>query len=535
MAESRQIFSLARGFGFLTVFLLVMLLGVVLRLWAGLLSADYPLEYRENAMILTTALMREGRNPFAVEEQPAFTNGYGFFYHWLVYPVALLSRADFTVHRIASDLCLAGCCVLLFWILRKDGVPILVAASAAVVLLVNLAFDVSSLARPDGLGLLLMLACLIVPYGARFAPGSLVAAALLALAAFYTKPYFLFGLGCLGSYLLLFVNVRSAFVFGSAFLVGMVVTAPAVRALYPCYFTNVIYAQWGVIHCDWRHLALHGGRFALLNAGLILILALTCVGKKQQKKGEVGSASSETEANREERVGLGLTWIWKAPIIRRTLWTYPGHLLLLGTVSVLWMGQHIGQGLLYYRQLLLPFLIWLCALRIVRRLAAGQRAVQFSVGILLLGQLSLLLAYGLDKGPRLWKDHTREWAEIHRLLVSCGQVYHDAPLAHLMFREGRTVYDNGHTYLALLVRPGPAFWVPPGYSESTYSYLRKGALALANREFDLLALTSLNDGFFDALSVAGTGYRLTKKLPLPLPFNSEAIRLSIYEPAVNRP
>ncbi|MCX7592016.1 MAG: hypothetical protein N2255_10365 [Kiritimatiellae bacterium] len=523
-----------KGLAALTLFLMVGLFATIFRLWGALIRAEYPLEYRENAMPLTTELMLRGRNPFDVTEQPGFANGYGLLYHWLVYPLARLGGAGFGVHRLVSAICLVLSTLLCLHVWSRDGVPSLFAWSCAAILITNLAFDVSSLARPDGLGLLLMVATVTIPHSAAFSVGSILLSALTGLAGFYTKPYFLFGLACVGTYLFLFVSMRKAVSLAGIFLLGLAVSVLVIRWLYPCYFTNIIYAQLGDLPCDWQHLFRHGGRFTLLNAGAFLLLVFTVLMRRRDDVAKVLGTPGTDKAMPQStgKACEGRFLEWAGPLIPRPLWSYPVHLLVLGTAAVLWMGRHTGQGLLYYRQLFLPFLLWTCVAQVARWSAPQKPGRNIVAGLLIVFQLAALMAYALHKGPRLWKDRTAEWKEVQHIVETKHEIYHDAPLAHLVFARGKKVWDNGHTYLAFFVRPGSHFWVPAGYTEAVEVHLRDAAVKLANREFDCLALTPLNDGFFDALAAAGRNYRLAKKLSLPLPFNSEVLRLSIYEPVV---
>jgi hypothetical protein len=47
----------------------------------------FPNEYRESATLLTTDLLLKGGNPYALENQPEYTNVYGIFYHIIVLPL----------------------------------------------------------------------------------------------------------------------------------------------------------------------------------------------------------------------------------------------------------------------------------------------------------------------------------------------------------------------------------------------------------------------------------------------------------------
>ena len=92
--------------------------------------AEHPQEYSENAIYLTTVLLLQGQNPWALENLPQFANVYGIFYNLVALPVAAVFGCTFTVHRSLSAALLLLCCMVIVLVLRRYRTPLLLALAA---------------------------------------------------------------------------------------------------------------------------------------------------------------------------------------------------------------------------------------------------------------------------------------------------------------------------------------------------------------------------------------------------------------------
>ena len=207
----------------------------------------FPLEYREWAHIAAARTMAVGASPY----EP----GYGFYLYGFLYPAlgALWQKCTGSdpafFLRLLSYLCTWTVALLAAAeIRRRTGGFAAPAAGVALLLCVDW-LNVTGSAHPAPLGtLLLVLACLAVRKGQAWA------AALLAVAAFYVKPYFLAVLLPLGLYFL--ANDRRRFLhFLCAFLVAGSLSVWGVRQLWPGYFVCNVVHHFNMSTFSLSHLA----------------------------------------------------------------------------------------------------------------------------------------------------------------------------------------------------------------------------------------------------------------------------------------
>jgi hypothetical protein len=176
----------------------------VLHVHATVIALPAPQEYREPAIVLCTDLLARGGNPYALANHPVYTNIYGIGYHLVALPAAKLFGATFLVHRLLSGACAIAACVMIGAAARRAGAGPRLAFVAAVLLYYDLAVRIAPgtqrglpltiLARPDALALLLFVLALVIPWWRDFSRGSLITAAVCAIAAFFVKAYFVLAL-----------------------------------------------------------------------------------------------------------------------------------------------------------------------------------------------------------------------------------------------------------------------------------------------------------------------------------------------------
>ncbi|HEY0550750.1 MAG TPA: hypothetical protein VGF13_14185, partial [Verrucomicrobiae bacterium] len=264
--------------------------------WAWLnIQANYPMEYRENAVLFTSDLVARGENPYALEHRPVYVNGFGIGYYWVAYPfVRLLGNSYFTL-RLVSFMFLIAACALLAWAVRFDKGSRTFALIAALALFSQLGQGLSIVARPDSVGLFCLLAGLFIPYRFRFRPASLAIGSALLILGYLAKPYFLVGLPLLVLYVFFFENKLRALLFAAAASIALGIAVFTINAAYQCYFTDTFFASAHQVTRSWEHLLKNGSRFVIVNLGLFLILIarFAFAGKRTQGNG-AGSARNGT-------------------------------------------------------------------------------------------------------------------------------------------------------------------------------------------------------------------------------------------------
>lgn len=449
-------------------------------------TVPWPLEYREGATVLATARWVEGFNPYALEQQPAFLAIYGFVYHLVAYPFAKLLGATFLTHRILSISLVIAAAAGLVAILRMEKVGWALALTGGFALLTSHGRDLMITARPDALGFLLFLASLAVPWLAGFSRRSLAASAALGILAFFTKAYFLLGLAIVGLYLLLFRSWRKGLAFGVASLVALSLACVLVDRLLPAYFTDVFFVQLSYATSVWAHLRRMFVGFSIESAGLFAMGALLLV-RRVLTRGE-----------RPGGPGLGR---WDPGL--------PAFALLIDLAAlVLKLGLHVGNGLLYYHQLLTPLLIW-SILRDADGKGAWTAAIGGLAGLSAVGWMSL----GLPLPP----DFSPAWKGLEAIVESAPRIVVPPPLAYLAYARGKPVYDNGHTEYC----PGgiEKNFLPVAAEFDRRCVAHQKALSdgISNREFDVVMVVPGQSPMIDR-GLLRSRYALRGRVLMPMVF-----------------
>lgn len=194
----------------------------------------FPLEYREWAHVAAARTMAAGASPY--EPGPGFYL-YGFLYPGLGALWQRCTGADPAFFlRLLSYLCTWAAALLAAGEIRRRAGGVAAPAAGAALLLCTGWLNVTGSAHPAPLGtLLLVAACAVARKGRAWA------AALLVVAAFYVKPYFLAGLLPVGLYFLM-AGRRRFLHFSCALLAAGCLSVWGVRQLWPGYFVcNVVH------------------------------------------------------------------------------------------------------------------------------------------------------------------------------------------------------------------------------------------------------------------------------------------------------
>ncbi len=432
--------------------------------------ADYPMEYRENAVLFTCGLQLEGKNPYSLAYRPVYFGMYGIGYYWVSYPFARWFGNSYQTLRTVSVAFVLISCGLLVWGLRTDRCPWWAAFSGAALLFTQLGQGLSVTARPDSLGLCLLLGSLIVPYRFRFSPGSLAISAALSILGYLTKPYFVLGFPLVALHLFLFENKLKGLVFGLAGAGLLLLSLLAVNAGYECYLTDTFVAQRNNVLRSWEHLAQVGGQFLRDNLGFLAIFA----------GGLASWTGCQQGANLLARGGgyFGLGRL-RDPLLSVKV-PFPALILACNAaLIVVALGLHPGNDVLYYHQLISPFLLWLAML-----LATRKGRWQWACLLLVLANTVWL---GLHRAP--WpKDHSVAWQDLDRLIASQRHVFTAPHLSHLLARHGLPVYDSGQTEYALFALHQNPTRVVEKYLQATQAFLKDIHDRITNEQFDVMLI-----------------------------------------------
>ncbi len=447
-----------------------------------------PQEYRESAMIVATDALARGQNLYSIQNQPQLTNMYGIGYHALMAPIVRIAGGStLLAHRVVSTLLTLASCFLIVAALRRQKLQWSLAIVAGVLLYLDLAIRGADLgqralpetilARPDALGLLLFLLSVLLPLRFDFSNKSLIASIALAVLALLTKPYFIFGYGVVGAYLVLIGRRKRGLIYllagGASFALAII----AATWLMPTYAANVITGTAA---------ASAQGSFSHLFAQLRTYLM--------------------------ELPGVILIVIMSACAMRRRPLALPTFAAACAfVILVVKLGRYHGNSMIYFAHLLTPFLL----LSAFGAIAITPPARRWGWLLLVLLDL-LLLPLTAQRPPRA---HADVWARWEQLLATKKNVYAPPPLDWILVAQHKPIYDGGlsDSFLHSMERP---IYPPERVLRERYAaFLADLRAQVEQQRFDLIVLPYENGGpslCFVPTTAVERFYRPIGQLDLPM-------------------
>jgi len=462
-----------------------------------LVLSTAPMEWREGAALHLTGLLLDGRSPYALAEMPAATNVYGILYHLVVAPLAALAGNDFPVHRAVTAVAILGACWLLYALLRARRTPALLAFAGAALLYAQSLYFVGPMARPDGLGLFLSLACLAILLQGDLGPRAFAAALAVAALAVATKPYFAWPVAAAAVHVLLFRSWRRGLAYGAAVAATVGGTLLVLGAAGETYLTNVLVVNARTGGWDASHLLAQAGDYALLSLPLAVAAVLPGRGRASPSTGEPDPA-------------------WSTCAVAA---------LLLAVV----LGGHRGAHLTYFTQLLTAPL----ALAVLPRLADRRLARIAVLAAIPVASVANAPLYRLDPGAfAVAEAATRR---VDDEIRHARSVLSSPEFAGLLARAGRPVHDTGQSEYFFLADGPAALAVLPGFVAPEESAGRRAAFVAAieaglrDRTFDLVVLGRrerwlIPDALLDA------GYERTGTVPAPHAWARQDWAVDLWRP-----
>jgi hypothetical protein len=494
-------------------------LSLYLFLWiVRVLGQDFPYEYREGAIVLTTSLMLDGLNPYALELQPVFINVYGIAYHWVMLPMAMVFGSTFFAHRLVSLIALAGSALLLFKAMRRSGVSLSYSWLGALLMATFLSTDLSLSARPDALGLFLFLAALLIPWWTGFSVLGLAAGGFLSLLGFLAKPYFIVGWPLVALYLFFFEHKGKGLLYGILPVWFLIPLLLLMDCFYPSYFTNTFFIHLNYQGNDWGHLRSGLAQYWTLTFGFLLIPILSLDPSSRSKQPEDPPGATGGSLGLWKNLLGARWWAWREGLFKKKP-PFPHFLLLAGGLLViLKLGRHPGNLLLYHHTFITPFLLWVALYQAEKALGRCWAGT-----LLLLANLFMLFHFL----PALPPDHSAPWREIETVVKAHGRVLNSPPLAVMAAKLGKPVWDNGQT--------GYFPWgVPNNFTRAAPEYLKRGLafrdkvyLMVRKKEFDLIAVSRHIAPLVPPEHLLPF-YERWASLPCPMTFFSETV--DFYRP-----
>lgn len=483
-----------------------------------LICFPWPNQSREAAMMLSTDLLLKGDNPYLLSHQPIYTNLYGLLYNFCVYPVARLFGPTMLVHKAVAGAFLLGSCGLYYVILRRIGIMRLYVWAAVLLLYASLLMRTTPLPGPDTMGTFLLLASVFWPWLRNFSWPSLLASVLLGVAAFYTKPYFVLGALCLGSFLFCFVSVKKGFIYLAACGLLLLLVAILLNHVCETYFYNtfLVYRNFIVYNAHYmvaqlrayisfyRELLVLGLVAAVINVCRWWFAGARCVPFSQWFK-----------AVRQAPTAVTL------PVFGFSF------MLVLFCVK---LGGNDGAWLTYLFHLVTPFLL-LVIFQLIRN---DRRSYVLNVGLLAASLFFVTRGYAIQP-VHSFESH-ENWEKIQGLIGSHTNILSAPPFAPILMAQGKPVYDagQGEYFFSIGSKPPPVPWLfplVPQLQERNRQYLEQIAADIRSKRFDLMLLNvQLSTWLLPPPSVISTYYDHKDSLRLFMPHSGYIWAIEAWEP-----
>jgi len=413
---------------------------VVFLIWAVVhyaywIANPYPNEYREGAGLDIVHLMAQGINPFTLAAPPSFFYMYGFLNAWLSVAVGrVFGSESLLLLRSVSVGCGVLSSLLIAWEVHRQTRSRLLTMLAFELMSVTTWVLMEAQVRPDQLGLLLGLSALMLADRVRSAPG-LILAALLTVAAFFSKQYcLLFGVEIF--VFLLFVSKLRAVFFGFVMAGFLSIGVILVNRAFPCYFAMTLLAYGGgslAIRNLVRQLIWYG--FFYWPLLFFVIFTFRVLFRQARPRINVHA--------------------WRAPLFvvnptsvvdgKTGEWTIYHVSFLVAVPALLYLGLSSGAWLSYFYQLLLPATIVVGLVALERHCPIRRRVPALA----LIGVFCLFHIYGIDMFTRFMTGKEKAaWNRAYALLASANgrEIYFETPiLAEYAIQHGSRYFDNGLT------------------------------------------------------------------------------------------
>ena len=410
-----------------------------------LADADIPNEYREAANVLLTRVFMNGENPYSLSslngDLPGFIYLYGPLYSCVTAIIATVIPVNLVlVHYIVTFVCMILSGVFAAKIVRKYSRSLTAPLCAFLFLLVcHWRYGFVN-AVPDSMALMLMVITLYVLLLEDFKYKAGICA-VLTLASFFTKQYFLLTAGTVFIYLIIYER-KTAFRYVLDCVILSALLALIITLTCPLFWTYTIYLAKGpgagvAGHVTKNGVKVTSGDYNLQQimsvGGMFLFFFLA------------------------ETAGVVISVIKKKYTKADVLMFI--HLAVSGICLVGYLGKNGGAWLSYYLELFIPALV-MGALIMLEKLTEGCLDDRYRSGkkiflsavfisyILLAGFTIMRVEQRLPKTPMDEGDY-EAWAVARTYTdgYSDGNEYLYPLLAYYGIEEGQYIYNSGQPFV----------------------------------------------------------------------------------------
>jgi hypothetical protein len=483
--------------------------------------APYPLEFREGAAPALTQFLLEGENPYALQNQPPGLNQYGIVYNAIVWPLAALFGNSLVVHRSVTFAFIALTAVLVGRIIFASNKQAVVAAGCGLLTAMALTTRGGAGAFPSPTGTFLFMAALIIPFRRSFDSVGLLLSTLLSLVAFYTKVYFVLGLGLVIAYTFLFISKRRALLHAFLSASGFLISFFLIRHFFPLYFVDVLVSSYLDVGASsahmWRQLINLGREFSPIAILALSILVAAAI-RSQWRLSRTTAAISRADIRHLD-----------GPLLRPRL-DYFGFVFVCAALAfIVVLGANTGQFMTYGYQLMVPpFLVWLG----FRVLPQGRwrwiMAPAIALNLITFSFVRLAPTY-------LAQPSAEDWEQLYGVIDHSAHILASPVAAAEMSRQGKWPLDSGHSeyyyiidarYAALRGRLGPDYETVHANGREFLEAIR---VAIRRQEYDAIILPLRYEISMD--DIVGGHYSEALNLGLAMPQTQEYWPVTVWVPS----
>jgi len=423
---------------------ILLTLGSVLSIiWSGyfmyrVILIPHQITYLEGTASVHTWFYLRGMNPFTLENQPLGITLYGFMYNLMVFPFAAWFGNTLVVHRTVNLVFIVLASTVYYCVVFKEKKNHLLALTCSAFVMISLA-GVQGLggisAYPAPTGTFFFIAAIFIPFLFSFDTKSLVFSVLLALAGFYTKPYFILSFGIVASYVFLFVSPKKGLLYGLSFLITVLISILVVKRIFPLYFVGTIWANVSQTTRSLEHLLSQLNSLTNTFLPLLIIILMTFIVDGIKASGEKTYKINIPKWS-EPLLGHSPSYVFFAFIIT-----------LLAFVTIL--GWHAPNPLGYAYQLVAPLFIGLVFSNLIQ-----ESKTNLIVALLVV--INLFMWQSSRMSPEyLQEKSTKEWAKLLGYLDGVDSFVHPPMMVTDVMSLDYAPMDSGQTIIFYTILPYP--------------------------------------------------------------------------------
>jgi hypothetical protein len=412
-----------------------------------LVTHPHPLEYTEPGMLTITGTFAAGDNPYALPAQPMLISTYTPLYNLLIAPLSHVFGNTLVLHRAVAAFFILASAALGFAIAFKVSRSYRESFAVASIFYAGLLFYHTPIASPNGLGVFLFLASLYIPWRYNFSSRSLCVALVLGILGFYTKQYFLAGVGYLALYLFLAESKLRGIIFAVCAALLFAASVALVQFTSPYFLADVLFSQKNYLY----FLPFYARTYLLLLQLLaycqlyLPVLAILCIQLFWLRRGRQQALKPQPPRS-ELRSGSLIDL--NAPLCRAGI-DYVWLCIVCSLLVTIFLAR-TGTNPTYPIHVLSPFLL---------AVIAGIIAAPASPKLRWLFQLLLLVA-GAMQYAALHRDVSvdeQSWQRLRQELAGADDVFVTPSILPEVMDGAREIYQNGHTSYFAFAEQQPAF------------------------------------------------------------------------------